>query len=42
MDFLVMTVIQRFTFQAGYSWLLSQKWDHPSYDTATNSSEGGK
>ena len=36
-----MTGIQSFTFQAGYGWLLSHKWDHPSYDTATNSSEGG-
>ena len=36
-----MTGIQSFTFQAGYGWLLSHKWDHPSYDTTTNSSEGG-
>ena len=36
-----MTVIRRFTLQAGSSWLLSHKWDHPSYDTTTNSSEGG-
>ena len=41
LDFSVMTGIQRFTFQAGYGWLLSHKWDHPSYDTTTNSSEGG-
>ena len=36
-----MTGIQSFTFQAGYGWLLSHKWGHPSYDTTTNSSEGG-
>ena len=36
-----MTVIRRFTLQAGSGWLLSHKWDHPSYDTTTNSSEGG-
>ena len=36
-----MTGIQNFIFQAGYGWLLSHKWDHPSYDTATNFSEGG-
>ena len=36
-----MTGIQSFTFQAGYGWLLSHKWDHPNYDTTTNSSEGG-
>ena len=36
-----MTGIQNYTFQAGYGWLLSQKWDHPSYETTTNSSEGG-
>ncbi len=41
LDLSVMTGIQRFTFQAGYGWLLSQKWDHPSNDTTTNSSEGG-
>jgi hypothetical protein len=41
LDFSVMTGIQTFTFQAGYGWLLSHKWDHPSYDTTTNSSEGG-
>jgi len=41
LDLSVMTGIQSFTFQAGYGWLLSHKWDHPSYDTATNSSEGG-
>ena len=41
LDLSVMTGIQRFTFQAGYGWLLSHKWDHPSYDTTTNSSEGG-
>ena len=40
MDLSVMTGIQSFTFQAGYCWLLSHKWDHPSYDTTTNSSEG--
>ena len=36
-----MTGIQNYTFQAGYGWLLSHKWDHPSYETTTNSSEGG-
>ena len=36
-----MTGIQSFTFQAGYGWLLSHKWDHPTKDTTTNSSEGG-
>ena len=36
-----MTGLQSFTFQAGYGWLLSHKWDHPRYDTTTNSSEGG-
>ena len=36
-----MTGIQSFTFQARYGWLLSHKWNHPSYDTTTNSSEGG-
>ena len=36
-----MTVTQSFTFHAGNGWLLSHKWDHPSYDTTTNSSEGG-
>ena len=41
LDLSVMTGIESFTFQAGYGWLLSHKWDHPSYDTATNSSEGG-
>ena len=41
LDLSVMTGIQSFTFQAGYGWLLSHKWDHPSYDTTTNSSEGG-
>ena len=41
LDLSVMTGIQRFTFQAGYGWLLSHKWDHPSKDTTTNSSEGG-
>ena len=41
LDLLVMTGIQSFTFQGGYGWLLSHKWDHPSYDTTTNSSEGG-
>jgi len=41
LDLSVMTGIQTFTFQAGYGWLLSHKWDHPSYDTTTNSSEGG-
>ena len=42
MDLSVMTGIQNFTFQAPFGWLLSHKWDHPSYDTATNSSERGK
>ncbi len=42
LDLSVMTGIRTFTFQAGYGWLLSHKWDHPSYDTTTtNSSEGG-
>ena len=41
LDLSVMTGIQSFTFQAGYGWLLSHKWDHPRYDTTTNSSEGG-
>ena len=41
LDFSVMTGIQRFTFQAGYGWLLSHKWEYPGYDTTTNSSEGG-
>lgn len=42
LDLSVMTGIQSFTFQAGYGWLLSHKWDHPSWDdTTTNSSEGG-
>jgi len=41
LDLSVMTGIESFTFQAGYGWLLSHKWDHPSYDTTTNSSEGG-
>ena len=41
LDLSVMTGIQSFTFQAGYGWLLSHKWGHPSYDTTTNSSEGG-
>ena len=41
LDLFVMTGIQSFTFQAGYGWLLSHKWDHPTYDTTTNSSEGG-
>ena len=41
LDLSVMTGIQTFTFQAGYGWLLSHKWDHPTYDTTTNSSEGG-
>ena len=41
LDLSVMTGIQSFTFQAGYGWLLSHKWDHPTNDTTTNSSEGG-
>ena len=42
LDLSVMTGVQSFTFQAGYGWLLSHKWDHPSWDdTTTNSSEGG-
>ena len=41
LDLSVMTGIQRFTFQAGYGWLLSHKWVYPGYDTTTNSSEGG-
>jgi len=41
LDLSVMTGVQSFTFQAGYGWLLSHKWDHPSYDTITNNSEGG-
>jgi hypothetical protein len=30
LDLSVMTGVQSFTFQAGYGWLLSHKWDHPS------------
>ncbi len=41
LDLSVMTGIQSFTFQAGYGWLLSHKWEYPGYDTTTNSSEGG-
>ena len=41
LDISVMTGIDRFTFQAGYGWLLSHKWKHETKDTATNSSEGG-
>ncbi len=41
LDLSVMTGVQSFTFQAGYGWLLSHKWDHPTKDTTTNSSEGG-
>ena len=41
LDLSVMTGIEKFTFQAGYGWLLSHNWEHPSYDTTTNSSEGG-
>ena len=42
LDLSVMTGVQSFTFQAGNGWLLSHKWDHPSWDdTTTNSSEGG-
>ena len=41
MDLSVMTGVEKFTFQAGYGWLLSHKCYHPSYDTTTNSSEGG-
>ena len=41
LDLSVMTGVEKFIFQAGYGWLLSHKWDHPSYDTTTNSSEGG-
>ena len=41
LDLSVMTGVEKFTFQAGYGWLLSHKWDHPSYDTITNNSEGG-
>ena len=41
LDFSVMTGIQRFTFQAGYGWLLSHKRVYPGYDITTNSSEGG-
>ena len=36
-----MTGVQSFTFQAGYGWLLSHKWEYPGYGTTTNSSEGG-
>ena len=36
LDLSVMIVIQSFTFHAGNGWLLSHKWDHPSYDTTTN------
>lgn len=41
LDISVMTGMDRFTFQAGYGWLLSHKWKHETKDTATNSSEGG-
>ena len=41
LDLSVMTGMDRFTFQAGYGWLLSHKWTHETKDTATNSSEGG-
>ena len=41
LDLSVMTGIQTFTFQAGYGWLLSHKWEYPGYDTTTSSSEGG-
>ena len=41
LDLSVMTGMDRFTFQAGYGWLLSHKWLHETKDTATNSSEGG-
>ena len=41
LDLTVMTGMDRFTFQAGYGWLLSHKWTHETKDTATNSSEGG-
>ena len=41
LDLSVMTGMDRFTFQAGYGWLLSHKWAHETKDTATNSSEGG-
>jgi len=41
LDISVMTGMDRFTFQAGYGWLLSHKWAHETKDTATNSSEGG-
>ena len=42
LDLSVMTGIQSFTFQSGYGWLRSHKWDHPSNYTTTNSSEGGR
>ena len=41
LDLSVMTGMDRFTFQAGYGWLLSHKWTHETKDTTTNSSEGG-
>jgi len=41
LDLSVMTGMDRFTFQAGYGWLLSHKWKHETKDTTTNSSEGG-
>ena len=41
LDLSVMTGIQRFTFQAGYGWLLSHKCVYPGYDKTINSSEGG-
>ena len=41
LDLSVMTGVEKFTFQAGYGWLLSHKCYHPGYDTTTNSSEGG-
>ena len=42
MDLSVMIRYTKFYFSGrGYGWLLSHKWDHPSCDTTTNSSEGG-
>ena len=41
LDLSVMTGVDKFSFQAGYGWLLSHKWAHETKDTITNSSEGG-
>ena len=41
LDLSVMTGMDRFTFQAGYGWLLSHKWTHETKNTTTNSAAGG-